>query len=69
MIMKTQPFKIYGMPQKVLREKFIVIEFSSKEKKNTNQQLNLPHKRIRKITKKAHRQQKEGNLKDQRGHQ
>ena len=46
-----------------------MIEFSSKKKKNTNQQLNLPHKRIRKITNKTHRQQKEGNHKDQRGHQ
>ena len=53
--MKTQPLKVYEIPQAALRGKFIAIQAFLKKKKKkrkkkkiSNQQSNLPPKRIRK---------------------
>ena len=50
--MKTQPLKIYGMLQKQFLERssqaFLKKGLPQKRRKNSNQQLNLPPKRIRK---------------------
>ena len=47
--MKTQPFKIYGMPQAVLRGKFMVIQcFLKKEEKSKLHNLTHHPKKLEK---------------------
>ena len=48
MIMKTQPFKIYGMTQKQFLEVHSDTGLPQKRRKILNQQLNLPTELIRK---------------------
>ena len=48
MIMKTQQFKIYGMPQQQFLEGSSQQYRPSLKRKSSNRQLNLPPKRIRK---------------------
>ena len=68
MKMKTQPFKIYGMPQKQFLQK-VHSKKGLPQKRKSNQQLNPPPKGTGKRTNKTVSQQKDGNHKDQRGNQ
>ena len=68
MKMKTQLYKIFGMQQKKFqREVHMDTVLPQETRKISNEQPNLPPKRIRKTTKKPQSQQKEENNKDQRG--